>query len=195
MSLEEELSSQPLAADLALEGRLTQIVNQPVVVPELLALECLLAHLALERLVVGMCPEVVLHVALVGELLEADVAGEGLLLVLLHVAHQVLPTLEALVAHLAGVVYVAVISLRAGGHCVVPCRGSEGEREAVLLQVLTQVVHMVHHQLTVAAFEQEHVLCWVSKASSVDQVLAAYHALAIQVSIDSFFVHRVTNIF
>ena len=80
-----------------------------------------------------MCSEVVLHVALVGELFEADVAGKGLLLVLLHVAHQVLPALEAFVAHLAGVVHVAVISLAAGCHSVVPGGGSEGQREAVLL--------------------------------------------------------------
>lgn len=52
MSLEEELTGQPFATNLALEGRLTQIVDEPVVVSELFALEGLLAHLTLKGLVV-----------------------------------------------------------------------------------------------------------------------------------------------
>ena len=52
MSLEEELPGQPFATNLALEGRLTQIVDEPVVVSELFALERLLAHLTLKGLVV-----------------------------------------------------------------------------------------------------------------------------------------------
>lgn len=90
---------QSFAANLTLE--LWLCVFQLVLLECVLVAERLLARLALKLPGVQVGAHVSLQVALVGELLAADVAGEPGLPVLVHVGRQVLKALERLGAHLA----------------------------------------------------------------------------------------------
>ena len=92
------LADQAFAADLTLKG-----VHLPAVVPlvniqRVLQLERFVTDAALEGAALRVGRQVRLEVALVGETLPADVAGEALVPVLLHVLEEVVLVLELLEA-------------------------------------------------------------------------------------------------
>lgn len=89
---------QSLTTNFALELRLR--VFQLVLLERVLVAERLLARLALKLPGVQVGVHVSLQVALVGEPLAADIAGEPGLPVLVHVGRQVLKALERLGARL-----------------------------------------------------------------------------------------------
>ena len=208
MLLKVLLARQPLAAHLALERRPVGVVHAGVALEQRRALEALPAHRALVGLVLRVGQQVVLHVALVGELALADGAGEGFLLVLPHVVRDVLPALEALVAHLAGVGHHRLPPL--GGrapHAVVllrrRARGRRGcgpDRVVVVvvvvgLQVVAEELDVLRPQPAFVAIEHQHEVGRVRWAFSRHQVSAADDALVVEVSADSLLVHGAAQLF
>ena len=89
MLLEVLLACKSFATDVALKWGPVGIMHTDMAFKQRLTLEAFVALCALERLVFRVSQQVVLHVALVGELLVAHGAGEALLLVLPHVVGHV----------------------------------------------------------------------------------------------------------
>lgn len=92
------LADQAFAADLTLKGVHLPAVVPPVNIQRVLQLERFVTDAALEGAALRVGRQVRLEVALVGETLPADVAGEALVPVLLHVLEEVVLVLELLEA-------------------------------------------------------------------------------------------------
>lgn len=110
------LANQPFPADFALER-----IHLPAVVPlvnvqRVLQLESFVANAALEGAALRVGGPVRLEVALVSEAFPAGVAGESLVLVLLHVLDEVVLVAELLEARWTLVAQEAVGGQRRGRH-------------------------------------------------------------------------------
>lgn len=200
MLLEVLLACKSFAADVALEWGSVGIMHVGVAFQKSLPLKSFLAHSALEWFVLGVSQEVVLHVALVGELLVARGAGEGLLLVLPHVVRHVLSTLEAFVTHLAGVGHDSLPSFRSGASdSVVSCRARRGgcgfDGIIVVLQMVAEKFYVLCPKPAFVALKLEHEIGWVRRAFSSHQVFTTGDALVVQVPADGLPVHGVTKFF